>query len=94
MIEKDIVTADVLQFVGREVELPRFHLRALRDAIGEVVVRVDIFVSVRAGELGSPHAALVVVEGFEDQCRPELALVDQIGRLLVVANRSRRSVRG
>ena len=82
MIEKDIVTADVFQLVGREVELPRFHLRALRDAIGEVLVGVDIFVGVRAGELGSPHAALVVVERFENQCRPELPFVDQLGAFL------------
>ena len=47
VIQKDIMTADVLQFVGCEVELPRFHLRALRDAIGEVIVGVKIFVSVR-----------------------------------------------
>src|SRR5271154_1550715 len=84
VIQKNIVTVDVFQFVRREVELPRFHLRALRDAVGEVVVHVDVFVAVRAGELGSPHAALVVVEGLEDKRRAELAFVDQIGRLLVV----------
>src|SRR5208282_2169963 len=84
VIQKDIVTADVLQFVRREVELSGLHLRTLRDAIGEVLVGVDIFVSVRTRELDSPNAPLVIVECFEDKRRPELALVDKLRRLLVI----------
>src|SRR5580692_8577051 len=46
VIQKDIVAADVLQFGRVEVELPRFHLRTLRNAIGEVLVCINILVCV------------------------------------------------
>ena len=84
MIEEDIVIADIFEFVGFEIELPGLDLGALRDAVVEVLVQIEIFVSVRAGLLDAVNAALGVVEGLKDKRGPELAFVDQIARLLVV----------
>src|SRR5882757_1324477 len=51
VIQKNIVAIDKFQFVRSEVELTRFNLGSLRDAVGEIFVGVKIFMSVRTGEL-------------------------------------------
>ena len=76
--------ADIFELIGREIELPGLDLGALRDAVVEVLVRIQIFVGIRAGVLDAVNAAFRVVEGFENQRGSELAFVDQVGGLLVV----------
>ena len=75
---------DVTQPVGREVELARFDLSPLRDAICEVRIGIQIVARVRASELHSIDATLAIVEGLENQRGTELTLIDEIDGLLVV----------
>ena len=78
------MTADKIESVGREIELSGFDLGALRDAIREILVQIQIFMGVRPGLLDAINPALGVVEGLKDERGPELPLVDEVARLFVV----------
>src|SRR5580704_2564824 len=84
MIQEYIMTSYIGQFVRREVELSGHHIRALRHAIVEVCIRIQILVAVGTGEFNSVHAPLVIVEGLEYQRGTELPFVDKVAGLLVV----------
>src|ERR1700733_14020037 len=78
------MTSYIGQFVRREVELSGYHIRALRHAIVEVCVRIQIPAAVGTGEFNSVHPSLVIVEGLEYQRGAELPFVDKVAGLLVV----------
>ena len=90
VIQEDIVSSDEIEFIGREIELPGLDLGALRDAVVEVLVQIQVFVSVRAGLFDAVDAAFGVVEGLKDKGGPELSLVDQVARPSCSTNLFRR----
>src|SRR5258708_20674526 len=75
---------DEFQPVRGEVELSGLYLGPLRDAVGEICVGVEIFVTVGTGELCSVNPSLSVVKGLKNQRRTKLPFINQITRLLVV----------
>ena len=85
VIEVDVVVGDVGEIVRVKAELARDDVLADGALEGEVAVGLEVPAAVVAGELHAVHLAVAVVEGREDDGRAELPLVDEIGRLLVVA---------
>ena len=81
MIQEDVVIAHYLSSSGPKLNGPtRPGCPARRNSRSSL--QVQILVTGRAGLLDPIDAALGVIEGFKNQRRPEVALVDQIARLL------------
>ncbi len=84
MVQVNVVIRHVGQVVGAEVELAGFEAFADRPLEREVAVRLEGPARVVPGKFHAVHLPVTIVEGRQDDRRAELALIDEMGRLLVI----------
>ena len=85
VIEVDVVARDVVERRLVEVELRGLDALAMRGLPRGIQVGAEIVDGVVGAELDAADQTIAVIEGRENDRRPELTLVDQVLRLLVVA---------
>ena len=94
VIQMDVVVGDIGQIRRREIELRRIDVLALGALHREIQIGRESPGRVVDGEFRAVLLAEAVVERRQNDGCTELALVDQIHRLLVVAVRSDRQRSG
>src|ERR1700675_945061 len=85
MVQMNVVCGHIGDLRRHEIELRRGEILALRALRGEVKIRAEVLHGVVRREFDAVLLAIAVVERRQDDGRPELTLVDQIDRLLIVS---------
>ena len=85
MVQENPVVANEGEFIGAKKELTRDYLLSRRAFEGKIGVGIESALSIICGHFDTILISSGVVERRKDQCGPELALVDEVLGIFVIA---------